>query len=84
MGIFKQTPLPTAQLGPAPATSVPTEDPEVTALRVAEQKQAQADKLRATQTQLTTETSLRSNRFGTRSLLGTFGGGSLRSLLGSS
>lgn len=62
---------------------IPQEDPAVTKMRMDEQKQAEADKLRATQSQLTVETSQRSNRYGTRSLLGQLGPESLRSLLGS-
>lgn len=71
----------------APKVQVPQEDPAVKAMREAEQRRAEADKLSATQLQLQDETRRRSQSSGIRSLLGPLGAGSMgmqrRSLLGS-
>ncbi len=62
---------------------IPQEDPETKALREAEQKRAEEDRLKTIQDQLRGEQT-RSGAFGLRSLLGPLGtGGALRSLLGS-
>jgi hypothetical protein len=52
------------------APKTPQEDPQITALRNAEQKRAEDDRLRATQDQLRLETRIRNNTFGLRSLFG--------------
>ncbi len=65
-----------------PASS--DEDPQVAALRRSEQERAERDRIKATQSQLQTETRLRNSGSGIRSLFGSlFGRGGLRSLLGS-
>ena len=65
------------------APEIEEEDPEIGRLRDEEEGRAEADRLRATQDQLRTETRTRSSgRFGLRSLLGGFGKGGLISLLG--
>lgn len=68
--LFNSDPPPQAQ-----------EDPEAARLREEERQRAEAARTTATQEQLRQETLFRSRRFGTRSLLGSFGSGS--SLLGS-
>lgn len=60
---------------------VPQQDPAVKKQQEDEQARAEAARTRATQDQLTQETLIRGRRFGTRSLLGSFGSGG--SLLGS-
>lgn len=67
------------------ATAVQTrEDPKITALRNSEIRQAEQDRIRALQDQLSTETRFRGNRFGFRSFAGsmTSGASRIRSLLG--
>lgn len=62
---------------------IPQEDPETKALRQAEQKRAEEDRVKTLQDNLRGDQT-RSGAFGLRSLLGPLGsGGALRSLLGS-
>ncbi len=64
--------------------SAPAEDPAIAEQNRIERERAEADRLKATQDQLTVETRSMNARFGKRSLLSAGQGGfSTRSLLGS-
>ena len=66
---------------PAPPQRALPVDEEAKAFREREQKRAERNRTGATQDQLNQETLIRGRRYGTRSLLGSFGSGG--SFLGS-
>lgn len=73
--LFKPDPPPPQQVQASPV------DEEAKALREQEQKRAEQNRTAATQEQLGQQTLIRSRRYGTRSLLASFGSGG--SFLGS-